>query len=141
MRRRPRREARTAAAQVDMTARVGTVVLPNPVMTASGTAGHGAELGAYFDLSALGAVVVKSLSVEPWAGNPAPRLFPAAAGMLNSVGLQNPGVAAWLKEDLAALGRAGARVNPQLPMTTVVMPWKQEHVPSTSHITWASMWV
>ena len=110
MRRRPGRERRTAAAHVDMTARVGTVVLPNPVMTASGTAGHGAELGAYFDLSALGAVVVKSLSVEPWAGNAAPRLFPAAAGMLNSVGLQNPGVVAWLKEDLPALGRARARV-------------------------------
>jgi len=96
--------------QLDTTARVGTVVLPNPVMTASGTAGHGAELGAYFDLSLLGAMVVKSLSAEPWAGNPAPRLLPVAAGMLNSVGLQNPGVGAWVADDLPALGRAGARV-------------------------------
>lgn len=95
---------------VDMTARVGTVVLPNPVMTASGTAGHGAELGAYLDLSLLGAVVVKSLSVAPWAGNPAPRLLPAGGGMLNSVGLQNPGVDAWLEADLPALATAGARV-------------------------------
>jgi dihydroorotate dehydrogenase (NAD+) catalytic subunit len=89
---------------------VGTVALPNPVMTASGTAGHGTELGEYLDLSVLGAVVVKSLSAEPWAGNPAPRLHETAAGMLNSVGLQNPGVEAWLEHDLPALEARGARV-------------------------------
>jgi dihydroorotate dehydrogenase (NAD+) catalytic subunit len=86
------------------------VALPNPVMTASGTAGHGAELGEYVDLSALGAVVVKSLSAEPWEGNPAPRLHETPSGMLNSVGLQNPGVEAWLEHDLPALVAAGARV-------------------------------
>jgi dihydroorotate dehydrogenase (NAD+) catalytic subunit len=93
-----------------MATRVGPLSLPNPVMTASGTAGHGAELAAYFDLSQLGAVVVKSLSVGPWTGNPAPRLLPAAAGMLNSVGLQNPGIEAWLAEDMPALASAEARV-------------------------------
>jgi dihydroorotate dehydrogenase (NAD+) catalytic subunit len=93
-----------------MSTRVAGVELPNPVMTASGTSGYGAELGAYFDLSALGAVVVKSLSAEPWAGNPAPRLLPAAAGMLNSVGLHNAGVNAWAACHLPALDRAGARV-------------------------------
>jgi dihydroorotate dehydrogenase (NAD+) catalytic subunit len=81
-------------------------------MTASGTAGHGAELAAYMDLGALGAVVVKSVSAEPWAGNPPPRLLPltAATGMLNSVGLQNPGVCAWLSDELPGLARTGARV-------------------------------
>lgn len=79
-------------------------------MTASGTVGHGTEVGGYVDLSALGAVVVKSLSAEPWAGNPAPRLHETAAGMLNSVGLQNPGVEAWIEHDLPALERSGARV-------------------------------
>ena len=69
-------------------------------MTASGTAGHGAELGAYFDLSAIGAVVVKSLSIDPWPGNPSPRVCPVPGGMLNSVGLQGPGVAAWLADEL-----------------------------------------
>jgi dihydroorotate dehydrogenase (NAD+) catalytic subunit len=93
-----------------MTARIGAVVLPNPVMTASGTAGHGAELGAYFDLSLLGAVVVKSLSLDPWPGNPPPRLLPVAGGMLNSVGLQNPGVRGWVASDLPALSEAKARV-------------------------------
>ena len=79
-------------------------------MTASGTAGHGAELAAYVDLAALGAVVVKSLSPDPWGGNPAPRVHPVAAGMLNSVGLQNPGVAAWRDDELPALAATGARV-------------------------------
>ena len=93
-----------------MTAQVGALALPNPIMTASGTSGHGTELGSYFDLSGLGAVVVKSLSFGPWSGNPAPRLLPLAAGMLNSVGLQNPGLAAWGRHDLPALARSGARV-------------------------------
>jgi len=99
-----------ASAGPDLTARVGRVVLPNPVMTASGTAGYGAELAAYVDLSALGAVVVKSLSAEPWGGNPPPRVFPAAAGMLNSVGLSNPGIEAWLDHELPLLAATGARV-------------------------------
>jgi dihydroorotate dehydrogenase (NAD+) catalytic subunit len=79
-------------------------------MTASGTAGHGAELGDYVDLSRLGAVVVKSLSADPWPGNPAPRVHPVTAGMLNSVGLQGPGVEAWCREDLPALLDSGADV-------------------------------
>ena len=79
-------------------------------MTASGTAGHGAELARYMDLSSLGAVVVKSLSAEPWAGNPAPRVTEVDAGMLNSVGLQNPGVEAWLEHELPGLLATGAQV-------------------------------
>jgi dihydroorotate dehydrogenase (NAD+) catalytic subunit len=97
-------------AAVDLTTRIGSVVLPNPVMTASGTAGHGAELGAYLDLSSLGAVVVKSLSAAPWEGNPPVRVQETRGGMLNSVGLQGPGVRAWLAHDLPALLAAGARV-------------------------------
>lgn len=94
----------------DLRTRVGSVVLPNPVMTASGTAGHGDELGRYLDLGALGAVVVKSLSAEPWPGNPAPRLQETPAGMLNSIGLQGPGVEAWIEHELPALAATGARV-------------------------------
>ncbi len=95
---------------VDLTATVGSVTLPNPVMTASGTAGHGAELAPYLDLAGLGAVVVKSLHAEPWPGNPPLRVHETAAGMINSVGLQGPGVAAWLEDDLPALAATGARV-------------------------------
>jgi len=93
-----------------MSTRVGSVFLPNPVMTASGTGGHGDELARYLDLSSLGAVVVKSLSAEPCAGNPAPRVHETQGGMLNSVGLQGPGVAAWLEHELPPLLATGARV-------------------------------
>jgi dihydroorotate dehydrogenase (NAD+) catalytic subunit len=89
---------------------VGSVELPNPILTASGTSGHGTELAEYGDLAQLGAVVVKSLSVDPWPGNPAPRVHDAGQGMLNSVGLQGPGLEAWLSRDLPALAAAGARV-------------------------------
>ena len=89
---------------------IGSVSLPNPVMTASGTAGHADELGRYLDLSTLGAVVVKSLLPEPWAGNPAPRVHATDGGMFNRVGLQGPGIEAWLEDDLPRLRRVGARV-------------------------------
>ncbi len=98
------------ATGVDLSTSVATVRLPTAVMTASGTAGHGAELSAYFDLSAIGAVVVKSLSADPWPGNPSPRVCPVPGGMLNSVGLQGPGVAAWLIDELPDLEASGARV-------------------------------
>ena len=95
---------------VDLTTTLGSVTLPNPVMTASGTAGHGTELGAYVDLSSLGAVVVKSLAAYPWDGNPALRTHGTHGGMINSVGLQGPGVEAWRREQLPKLIDAGARV-------------------------------
>jgi dihydroorotate dehydrogenase (NAD+) catalytic subunit len=108
---RPRRGAAQHAGDAALLAtRLGDLALANPVMTASGTSGHGTELADYGDLAALGAVVVKSLSVEPWPGNPAPRVHEVGAGMLNSVGLQGPGVAAWAERDLIALAAAGARV-------------------------------
>ena len=108
------RRARSAAwagpGPVDLSTRVGTVALSAPVMTASGTSGHGVELGAYGDLSSLGAVVVKSLAAEPWPGNAAPRVHEVEAGMLNSVGLQGPGMAVWIERDLPELSAAGATV-------------------------------
>ena len=99
-----------AALPIDMTVRIGSVELPNPVMTASGTAGYSTEIGAYVDLASLGAVVTKSLSPFSWAGNPAPRVVGTSAGMLNAVGLQNPGVQQWLERELPRLRRTGARV-------------------------------
>lgn len=89
---------------------VGSITLRNPVLTASGTAGHGAELRPYLDLAGLGAVVTKSVHADPWSGNPAPRVHEAVAGMLNAVGLQGPGVAAWLRDDLPPLLDTGAAV-------------------------------
>ena len=105
-----RRGARATGPAPDLRTQVGSVVLPNPVMTASGTAGHGAELAPYLDLGALGAVVVKSLHADPWPGNPPLRVHETTAGMINSVGLQGPGVKAWLDGDLGPLLATGARV-------------------------------
>jgi len=94
----------------DLAVEVGAVALANPIMTASGTSGRGTELAPYLALGSLGAVVVKSLAAFAWGGNPAPRLHPTPLGMLNSVGLQGPGVRRWLDEDLADLAATGARV-------------------------------
>ncbi|WP_420450391.1 dihydroorotate dehydrogenase [Ilumatobacter sp.] len=93
-----------------MIARIGSVTLSSPVMTASGTAGFGTELAPYLDLSELGAVVVKSLAAYEWAGNPAPRVTSTPQGMINAVGLQGPGIAHWLDVVLPPLLRAGATV-------------------------------
>lgn len=97
-------------ADLDTRVHVGSIELPNPVMLASGTAGYGAELAAYFDLDTVGAVVTKSLAAFEWAGNPAPRLHSAGMGMLNAVGLQGSGVAHWLAHELPPLLDTGARV-------------------------------
>ncbi len=81
--------------------------LANPVMTASGTSGHGLELAPFFDMRQLGAFVTKGVSMVPRPGNPPPRLMETPAGLLNAIGLENPGVERFCAEalpDLAALG-------------------------------------
>jgi dihydroorotate dehydrogenase (NAD+) catalytic subunit len=95
---------------VDLSVTLGPLALANPVVTASGTFGHGAEVARLGDPARLGAVTAKSVSPEPGAGNPPPRLHMTTGGMLNAVGLQGPGVAAWVADDLPALRAAGARV-------------------------------
>jgi dihydroorotate dehydrogenase (NAD+) catalytic subunit len=86
------------------------IALKNPVLAASGTFGYGVEFERLVDLNALGGLVVKGLSREPIEGNPAPRIYEAAAGMINSIGLQNIGVRAFVKEKLPALARLGTAV-------------------------------
>lgn len=95
---------------VDTTVQVGSVTFRHPVMTASGTAGYGNELAPYLDLSAIGAVVTKSIAAYEWAGNPAPRVHATPLGMINAVGLQGPGVERWLADHLPALLATGATV-------------------------------
>ncbi len=90
-------------AAVDMRVTVAGLTLRSPVMTASGTFGSGREYAAFVDLSQLGAVVTKGVSVEPWAGNDSPRMAETPSGMLNSIGLQNPGAEAFCASDLAWL--------------------------------------
>ncbi|WP_423982382.1 dihydroorotate dehydrogenase [Ilumatobacter sp.] len=86
------------------------MTLPGPVMTASGTAGYGDELAPLMDMSALGAVVTKSLAPFEWPGNPAPRVHPTPQGMMNAVGLQGPGIEYWLSDVLPDLLATGATV-------------------------------
>lgn len=89
---------------------IAGVNFQNPVMTCSGTFGSGAEYGEFVDLSRLGAVVTKGVSRDPWEGNETPRLAETPAGMLNAIGLQNPGVDTFTARDLPFLSRAGTRV-------------------------------
>jgi dihydroorotate dehydrogenase (NAD+) catalytic subunit len=79
--------------------------LRNPVLAASGTFAYGVEFATLLDLNALGGIVVKGLSREPMDGNPPPRIWEAAAGMINSIGLQNIGVRAFIREKLPALAK------------------------------------
>ena len=79
------------------------VELKNPVMVASGTFGSGAEYSEFVDLNRLGAVVTKGVASVPWPGNPAPRIAETASGMLNAIGLQNPGIDLFSKRDLPFL--------------------------------------
>ncbi len=82
---------------------VAGVELKNPVMTASGTFGSGMEYSDFTDLSRLGAVVTKAVSLEPWPGNPTPRVAEIPGGMMNSIGLQNPGIETFCERDLKFL--------------------------------------
>ena len=94
---------RTADSSLAVT--LSGVHLRNPVLAASGTFGYGLEFEKLADLNALGGLVVKGLSREPIAGNPPPRVYEAAGGMINSFGLQNMGVRAFVREKLPALAR------------------------------------
>ena len=98
------------AGDVDLTARLGPLVLKNPIATASGTFGYGLEFTDYVSLAALGAITVKGLSRRPCLGNPPPRICETDAGMLNAIGLQNIGVDAFLTERLPELHARGATV-------------------------------
>ncbi len=87
----------------DLRVRIGNIALKNPIIAASGTFGYGIEFEDIVHLNRLGGLVVKGLSVEPMTGNPPPRLYETAAGMLNAIGLQNIGARAFLSEKLPAL--------------------------------------
>ncbi len=94
----------------DMRARLGAAELPNPVLAAAGCAGAGRELAQFIDVNRIGAIISKSIMTEPRAGNPSPRLAETPSGLLNSVGLQGPGIDAYLQRDLPWLLSRGARV-------------------------------
>lgn len=86
------------------------VTMKNPVTTASGTFGSGAEYGEYVDLSRLGAVTTKGVANVPWPGNPTPRVCETYGGMLNAIGLQNPGIDVFVERDIPYLKRYDTRI-------------------------------
>lgn len=89
---------------------IAGVELQNPVMTASGTFGSGAEYSEFIDLNALGAVVTKGVSNVPWQGNKTPRIAETYGGMLNAIGLQNPGVDIMIKRDIPFLRQYNTKI-------------------------------
>jgi dihydroorotate dehydrogenase (NAD+) catalytic subunit len=93
-----------------MSVTIAGVTFKNPVMTASGTFGSGMEYGQFVDLGRLGAVVTKGVSSVPWAGNRTPRVAEVYGGMLNAIGLQNPGIDVFIERDLAFLKDFDTRV-------------------------------
>ena len=89
---------------------IAGVEFKNPVMTASGTFGSGMEYGEFVDLNKLGAVVTKGVANVPWTGNPTPRVTEVYGGMLNAIGLQNPGIDVFLERDLPFLKQYDTKV-------------------------------
>ncbi len=89
---------------------IAGVELKNPVMTASGTFGSGAEYGEMVDLNRLGAVVTKGVANVPWPGNPTPRIAEVYGGMLNAIGLQNPGIDVFVERDIPFLKQYDTKI-------------------------------
>jgi dihydroorotate dehydrogenase (NAD+) catalytic subunit len=102
---RPVTSVARAADTGDLSVKVAGLLLRNPVMAASGTFASGREFSDFVDVSRLGAIVTKGVSPVPWAGNDSPRIAETASGMLNSIGLQNPGVEVFCARDLVWLAQ------------------------------------
>ena len=96
--------------QMNTEVTIAGVTFKNPVMTASGTFGSGMEYGEFVDLNKLGAVVTKGVANVPWPGNPTPRVTETYGGMLNAIGLQNPGIDVFIKRDLEFLKQYDTKV-------------------------------
>ena len=95
---------------MNMSVDICGVHLKNPVTVASGTFGSGMEYDEFFDISALGAVTTKGVANVPWPGNPTPRIAETAGGMMNAIGLQNPGIDTFIKRDLEFLKKKDTKV-------------------------------
>lgn len=95
---------------IDLTTKIGSWQLKNPIMTASGTFGYGEEFSPFVDLTTLGGIVVKGISLQPRDGNPPPRVIETACGMLNAIGLENVGLDAFCAKKIPMLAATGADV-------------------------------
>jgi len=109
MRLTTRRDDERPLPDIDLTADLAGFTMPNPILTASGCAAAGRELDQFFDITTIGAIVTKSVMQRPRSGRPTPRMAETPSGMLNSIGLQGPGIDAFIEKDLAWLRERGAR--------------------------------
>ncbi len=103
----------------NLATKLGTLELANPVLVASGTFGSGREGSRFIDLTTLGGVIVKSMTLTPWKGKPTPRMCETPSGMLNAIGIQNKGVDHFIKEDLPWLKKQNATVIASIAGNTV----------------------
>ena len=103
-------EQKTVQTKLNTEVTIAGVTFKNPVMTASGTFGSGMEYGEFVDLNKLGAVVTKGVANVPWPGNPTPRVTETYGGMLNAIGLQNPGIDVFIERDLEFLKQYDTKV-------------------------------
>lgn len=100
----------TSQPQFDYSTKIASTTLPNPILTASGCASSGKELAQFFNLQELGAIVTKSIMIKPRSGRATPRMAETPSGMLNSIGLQGPGIDLFIENDIAWLQSQGARI-------------------------------
>ncbi|MBI9072812.1 MAG: dihydroorotate dehydrogenase [Melioribacteraceae bacterium] len=116
--------------KVDLSVKLGKLELKNPIMFASGTVGYGNEISKFTDLSKIGAIVTKSVSLKPRKGNPPQRIFETASGMLNAIGLANVGVEAFIKEKIPFLEEVKSTVICNIAASTI-----EEYVECTKILT------
>jgi len=93
---------------IELSVKIGNLTLQNPILLASGTVGYGSEISEYTDLSKIGGIVTKSISLNPRKGNPPPRITETASGMLNAIGLANVGLEEFIKTKIPFLKNIGS---------------------------------
>lgn len=116
---RPVDERAIPEGEIDLAVDLAGIAMDNPITTGSGTFASGAEIDRFYDVTELGAIVVKSITLEPREGLPTPRMAETPSGMLNAIGLQNPGIDRWLEKDLPWLQGRGAKVIASIAGRTV----------------------
>ncbi len=104
---------------VDLTVKIGSLVLQNPILLASGTVGYGSEISEFTDLSKIGGIVTKSISLNPRKGNPPPRITETASGMLNAIGLANVGLEEFIKTKIPFLKEIGSTLICNIAASTI----------------------
>src|SRR3990167_8609030 len=105
---------------LNLSTQIGKIKLKNPVLVASGTFGHAREFEKFYDLKKLGGIVTKTITLKPRLGNPPPRIVETPSGMLNAIGLQNPGVEKFIEEKLPYLRKL------KIPILVSIMGYSVE---------------